>query len=113
MYFQVTEDKLPETLESIQQSPMENSILNKIGENGLLSYTDFCFLLAILSTPKRYIDTAFELFDVTGDVKMDAKVGGLRLDPGYQAVNILGICLCQLPDDSKAWIWYLLHNRSG
>ena len=71
---QVREDGLPEALQNIQKSPKENSILNTIGENGLLTYTDFCFLLAILSTPKRYLDTAFELFDVTGDVKMDAKV---------------------------------------
>ena len=42
---------------------------------GLLSYPDFCFLLTLLSTPPRYIDTAFNLFDVTGDGNIEAKVG--------------------------------------
>ena len=39
---------------------------------GLLSYPDFCFLLTLLSTPPRYIDTAFNLFDVTGEGSVSA-----------------------------------------
>ena len=27
--------------------------LSRIGEEGLLSYSDYCFLLSLLSTPKR------------------------------------------------------------
>ena len=41
----------------------------------MLSYSDFCFLLTLLSSPVRYIDTAFNLFDVTGDGNIEAKVG--------------------------------------
>jgi len=55
------------------KSPTKGSLFNKIGEQGLLSYTDYCFLLTMLSTPKRYIDTAFEVFDVTGEGQVDAK----------------------------------------
>ncbi len=45
-----------------------------IGENGLMTYNDFYFLLALLSTPVKFIDTAFNVFDVTGDGKIESKV---------------------------------------
>lgn len=57
----------------LEQSPVENSILNQIGNNGLIAYNDFCFLLTLLSTPRRYISTAFHLFDIGGDGVIDAK----------------------------------------
>merc|ERR1711970_1375527 len=57
----------------MEKSPKKGGILNEIGDHGLLSYTDFCFLLTMLSTPQRYIDTAFNLFDVTGDGNIEAK----------------------------------------
>jgi len=55
------------------KSSITNSVLNKIGECGLLSYSDYCFLLTVLSTPRRYLATAFNLFDVTGDGTVEAK----------------------------------------
>lgn len=55
------------------KSPIKDSLLNKIGEQGLISYADYCFLLAMLSTPKRFISTVFNLFDVTGDGKIEPK----------------------------------------
>ena len=36
-----------------EEIPVPNSILNRIQKHGLLSYTDFCFLMNILSTPRR------------------------------------------------------------
>jgi Ca2+-binding EF-hand superfamily protein len=60
-------------LDHLKKSPVQDSILNAIGENGLITYNDFCFLLTILSTPRRYISTAFELFDINGDGVLDAK----------------------------------------
>ena len=53
-------------------SPL-NSILNKIQRQGLLSYTDFCFLMNILATPRRYLDIAFLAFDITADGQIDTK----------------------------------------
>lgn len=58
---------------TLKKSPVSGSLLNKIGEHGLISYNDFCFLLTILSTPRRFISTAFELFDINGDGFLDAK----------------------------------------
>jgi len=55
------------------KSTVEGSLLNKIGEQGLLSYPDYCFLLTLLSTPKRYINTMFNLFDVSGNEVVSAK----------------------------------------
>lgn len=56
----------------------------RIGAHGLLSYSDYCFLLSLLSTPKRFIATAFNLFDVSGDGNIDAKVLLPSLDFTYQ-----------------------------
>ena len=36
----------------MEMSPVEESVLNEIAGLGLLSYADFCFLLALLSTPR-------------------------------------------------------------
>eukprot|EP00092_Neocalanus_flemingeri_P008102 GFUD01008742.1.p1 GENE.GFUD01008742.1~~GFUD01008742.1.p1 ORF type:complete len:476 (-),score=79.04 GFUD01008742.1:336-1691(-) len=69
----VTEAEVAENKFYMEKSPIQGSILNEIGAAGLLSYSDFCFLLTMLSTPQRYIDTAFNLFDVTGDGNIEAK----------------------------------------
>jgi len=53
--------------------PVPNSVLNKIQKQGLLTYTDFCFLMNILATPLRYLDIAFLAFDITGDGEIEAK----------------------------------------
>jgi Ca2+-binding EF-hand superfamily protein len=55
------------------KSPLEKSVLNDIAALGLLSYADYNVLLALLSTPQRYIDTIFNLFDVTGDGAVEVK----------------------------------------
>merc|ERR1711892_155447 len=69
----VTEEEVGNNQFYMEKSPIKGSILNDIGALGLLSYSDFCFLLTMLSTPQRYIDTAFNLFDVTGDGNIEAK----------------------------------------
>ena len=56
-----------------EEIPVPNSILNKIQRNGLLTYTDFCFLMNILATPRRYLDIAFLAFDITADGNIDTK----------------------------------------
>lgn len=74
-YTEVTVKELPEVTKKLQKipDPDNDSVLNAIGKEGLLSYSDFCVLLTLLSTPKRYIDTAFQLFDVTGEGTICAK----------------------------------------
>eukprot|EP00092_Neocalanus_flemingeri_P044573 GFUD01049490.1.p1 GENE.GFUD01049490.1~~GFUD01049490.1.p1 ORF type:complete len:429 (+),score=99.60 GFUD01049490.1:85-1371(+) len=71
VYEEISDEKLI-TLR-LDKSPVEGSILNEIGKNGLISYADYCFLLSLLSTPIRFVDTAFNLFDLTSDEKISAK----------------------------------------
>ena len=71
IYEQITEERLPKT--RLDKSPAPNSVLNIIGQNGLISYNDYCFLISLLATPTRFIDTAFNVFDVTGDGTIEAK----------------------------------------
>merc|ERR1712018_377437 len=49
------------------------SLLNEIQKQGMGTYQDFCFLLTLLSTPRRYMDIAFHCFDVSADGNVDAK----------------------------------------
>ena len=56
----------------------EGSLLNAINEHGLLTYTDFHFLLLLMSTPTRYLDIIFHGFDISADGFVEAKVIFLR-----------------------------------
>jgi len=72
IYEEIAEEKLPRV--RLDKSPVEkDSVLNAIGANGLISYTDYCFLLTLLATPIRFIDTAFSVFDLTGSNTIEAK----------------------------------------
>lgn len=53
--------------------PLEGGLLNEINEHGLLTYTDYHFLLLLMSTPKRYLDIIFHGFDVSADCQVEAK----------------------------------------
>jgi len=73
-YITITPEELKTT--DIRKSSIEDSVLNKMGKEGLLTYTDFCILLTILSTPRRYVNTAFMMLDINGDVLLDAQEFG-------------------------------------
>jgi len=100
IYEQIVEQHLEKLM--LDKSPIENSVLNEIGVNGLLSYSDYCFLLTLLATPPRFIDTAFNMFDVTGDemiapkefayvcTKMAHKAGGFGTYTDIDQAEILG-----------------------
>jgi len=51
----------------------EDTLLNKINAEGLLTYTDYHFLLLLMSTPTRYLDIIFHGFDVSADENVEAK----------------------------------------
>jgi len=72
-HVEVTEAEVNEGKVKMEQSPVKDSLLNEIGQLGLLSYSDYCFLLALISTPRKYIDTTFNIFDVTGDGNIEPK----------------------------------------
>ena len=69
----VTEDDLvSDKLYQKEELPVPNSTLNKVQKQGLLSFTDFCFLINILAIPLRYMDVAFLAFDIIADGNMHA-----------------------------------------
>lgn len=44
-----------------------NSVFLKMGEYGLISFSDYIFLLTVLSIPPRMFKIAFQMFDFNGD----------------------------------------------
>jgi len=50
----------------------EDSIFLKLGSSGLISFSDFIFLLTLLSASMRHIEIAFRMFDLNGDGDVDA-----------------------------------------
>ena len=51
----------------------ESSIFHKLGAGGLISFSDYIFLLTVLSTSRRHFEIAFKMFDLNGDGDVDAK----------------------------------------
>ncbi len=40
---------------------------------GLITFSDYIFLLTVLSTSRRHFEIAFKMFDLNGDGNVDAK----------------------------------------
>lgn len=51
----------------------EESIFHQLGAGGLISFSDYIFLLTVLSTSRRHFEIAFKMFDLNGDGNVDAK----------------------------------------
>ncbi|XP_034940690.1 calcium uptake protein 1 homolog, mitochondrial [Chelonus insularis] len=51
----------------------EDSIFYKLGSAGLISFSDYIFLLTVLSTSKRHFEIAFRMFDFNGDGDVDSE----------------------------------------
>ena len=49
------------------------SIFQKLSSGGLISFSDYIFLLTVLSTSRRHFEVAFKMFDLNGDGDVDAK----------------------------------------
>ncbi|XP_063700396.1 calcium uptake protein 1 homolog, mitochondrial isoform X2 [Culicoides brevitarsis] len=51
----------------------EGSIFYKLGSYGLISFSDYIFLLTVLSTSRRHFEIAFQMFDLNGDGDVDSE----------------------------------------
>merc|ERR1719195_2496813 len=51
----------------------QDSIFHQLGSGGLISFSDYVFLLTVLSTSRRHFEVAFKMFDLNGDGDVDAK----------------------------------------
>ncbi|KAG5871889.1 hypothetical protein JTB14_033122 [Gonioctena quinquepunctata] len=49
----------------------EDSIFYKLGSSGLITFSDYIFLLTVLSTSRRHFEIAFRMFDFNGDGDVD------------------------------------------
>ncbi|KAJ8668802.1 hypothetical protein QAD02_000061 [Eretmocerus hayati] len=49
----------------------QNSIFYKLGSYGLITFSDYIFLLIVLSTSRRHFEIAFRMFDINGDGDVD------------------------------------------
>ncbi|OXA52924.1 calcium uptake protein 1 homolog, mitochondrial isoform X2 [Folsomia candida] len=50
-----------------------DSIFYKLGSAGLISFSDYVFLLTVLSTSRRHFEIAFRMFDLNGDGDVDVE----------------------------------------
>ncbi|KAG1658554.1 Calcium uptake protein 1, mitochondrial [Nymphon striatum] len=55
----------------VPQSLTDDSIFYKLGSSGLISFSDYIFLLTVLSASKRHFEIAFKMFDLNGDGEVD------------------------------------------
>ncbi|GLV41367.1 Mitochondrial calcium uptake 1 [Carabus blaptoides fortunei] len=51
----------------------EDSIFFKLGSAGLITFSDYIFLLTVLSTSRRHFEIAFRMFDLNGDGDVDCE----------------------------------------
>ncbi|CAH1963749.1 unnamed protein product [Acanthoscelides obtectus] len=51
----------------------EDSIFYKLGSSGLITFSDYIFLLTVLSTSRRHFEIAFRMFDLNGDGNVDCE----------------------------------------
>ncbi|XP_011144612.1 calcium uptake protein 1 homolog, mitochondrial isoform X1 [Harpegnathos saltator] len=53
-----------------------DSIFYKLGSAGLITFSDYIFLLTVLSTSRRHFEIAFRMFDFNGDGDVDSEEFG-------------------------------------
>lgn len=63
--------KFDPQLDKVELDIEPDSIFNKLGECGLIGFSDYVFLLTVLSTPPRNFEIAFQMFDINGDGDVD------------------------------------------
>ncbi|KAL1491273.1 hypothetical protein ABEB36_011893 [Hypothenemus hampei] len=51
----------------------EDSVFYKLGSSGLITFSDYIFLLTVLSTSRRHFEIAFRMFDLNGDGDVDCE----------------------------------------
>ncbi|XP_060555057.1 calcium uptake protein 1, mitochondrial-like isoform X1 [Ruditapes philippinarum] len=69
--FDPQKESIADLFEKIELDIEPDSIFNKLGECGLIGFSDYVFLLTVLSTPPRNFEIAFRMFDINGDGEVD------------------------------------------
>ncbi|XP_054481899.1 calcium uptake protein 2, mitochondrial isoform X2 [Anoplopoma fimbria] len=69
----LTEKEVTSMLETASKARAGNELFRTIGDNGLISYTEYLFLLTILTKPHTGFHIAFKMLDVDGNEQVDQK----------------------------------------
>lgn len=69
----LAELEVNEMLVAAAKARAGNSLFRGLGDNGLISYTEYLFLLTILTKPRTGFHIAFKMLDVDGNEKVDKK----------------------------------------
>ncbi|XP_060517895.1 calcium uptake protein 1 homolog, mitochondrial isoform X3 [Cylas formicarius] len=64
----------PKTVQQRLELELEDdSIFYRLGSAGLITFSDYIFLLTVLSTSRRHFEIAFRMFDLNGDGDVDCE----------------------------------------
>ncbi|XP_023137289.1 calcium uptake protein 2, mitochondrial [Amphiprion ocellaris] len=89
----LTTEEVNNMLTAASKTRAGNDLFRTLGDNGLLSYTEYLFLLTILTKPRTGFHIAFKMLDVDGNEQVDNKEF-LKLK------KIIGKSKMKLPKDS-------------
>ncbi|XP_059208243.1 calcium uptake protein 2, mitochondrial [Centropristis striata] len=88
----LTTQDVNKMLDAASRARPGNELFRSIGDNGLISYTEYLFLLTILTKPRTGFHIAFKMLDVDSNENVDKKEF-LKLK------NIIGKSKTRLPKD--------------
>ncbi|XP_042354670.1 calcium uptake protein 2, mitochondrial isoform X2 [Plectropomus leopardus] len=69
----LTTQEVNNMLMAASKAKAGNELFRSIGDNGLISYTEYLFLLTILTKPRTGFHIAFKMLDVDGNEHVDQK----------------------------------------
>ncbi|KAE8288073.1 Calcium uptake protein 2, mitochondrial EF-hand domain-containing family member A1 Precursor [Larimichthys crocea] len=69
----LTQQEVDRMLVSASKVGAGNDLFRTLGDNGLISYTEYLFLLTILTKPRTGFHIAFKMLDVDGNEQVDQK----------------------------------------
>ncbi|XP_040005836.1 calcium uptake protein 2, mitochondrial [Xiphias gladius] len=69
----LTTQDVNEMLVAASKAQAGNDLFRTLGDNGLISYTEYLFLLTILTKPRTGFHIAFKMLDVDGNEHVDKK----------------------------------------
>lgn len=64
-------NKYDSKLSKLELNLSEGSIFKRLSPKGLISFSDYIFLVTMLSTPTRHFEIAFHMFDIDGNGNID------------------------------------------
>ncbi|KAK7904260.1 hypothetical protein WMY93_016867 [Mugilogobius chulae] len=69
----LTEHEVNQMLSAASKAKAGSSLFRGLGDNGLISYTEYLFLLTILTKPRTGFHIAFKMLDVDGNEQVDKR----------------------------------------